>query len=701
MIAPDTPLGQLAALAGVLTSYDDVFGTPHAASEATLRAVLGALHFDVADDVRTEAALRALEAEPWLRGLEPVYVIPALEAARVAFALPATAASRSLIWRLTDEAGAETSGTVLANACPLLESDRIDGVTYERRALPLGAALAAGYYALSLHDGERDRTTRLIVVPEACYVPDAFAAKGVWGLAAQTYALRSARDWGAGDYADLRTLCEIVRGAGGSAVGVNPLHLLPYGGSSPYAPSSRRFVNWALLDVAALPGHLPEDVPRERVARARERDLIDYADLYALKFVTARAAFDRFVATADDDALEAFVAFERAGGAPLRFASIFAALAAELRGDAATDDWRTWPETYRDPASVAIETFASERASDVRFQSYLQWQADEQLARVAQACDGMSVGLYRDLAVGTQLGGLDTWLGNGALSYAAAVGAPPDLLNRSGQDWGVAPFDPLALRAAAYVPFVELVRANVRHAGALRIDHVMGLLRLWWVPSGFAASEGAYVTYRLDELLGVLALESTRARCLVVGEDLGTVPPGFRERLEAARVLSYRVLQFEGDDERFFAPDEYPELALVATGTHDLPTMAAYWNGDDIALRERVGALASGEAVRRERTDRERKRELLREAFAQAGVAFEDGDRVAIAHAANRFLARTPGRLLMVQLEDVLGETEQINMPATTDEHPNWRRRNGIALEALANDERFVRLAAALREERG
>ncbi len=362
-----------------------------------------------------------------------------------------------------------------------------------------------------------------------------------------------------------------------------------------------------------------------------------------------------------------------------------------------------------------MEQFVAGHARELEFFAYLQWQADAQLAAAAASGSRLRIGLYRDLAVGANLGGADSWALQATLRASVTVGAPPDVLNHRGQAWGVAPFDPLALRAAAYKPFIALLRSNMRHAGALRIDHVMALARLYWIPESTEASAGAYVTYKLDELLGIIALESRRARCMVIGEDLGTVPDGFRERLQRACVLSYRLLEFEQDEERFFAPQEYPELALVSTGTHDSPSIGAYWTAHDVDVRAELGLLEDEAAATLERDERAKKRARLLAALRDAGLPERDGrrfddaaarpdDREALAEIAlwvNRLLARSPSRLLMVQLEDLLGDVEQINMPTTTDEHPNWRRRTSIVLEDLPTDPRFMALASALRRERG
>jgi 4-alpha-glucanotransferase len=607
-------------------------------------------------------------------------------------------------------------GTFRLDSLPLVGHASAAGVTYERRSFVLPMTLGIGYHRLALRGTTLEANTILIVAPPACYLPDALERRGVWGLAVQLYALRSERNWGIGDFSDLRALCGIVARAGGAAVGLNPLHEVRFetgGVPSPYSPSSRSHANWIYLDIEQLPGYEPSDVATADIVSVRNSSHVDHGAVARLKRPAARAAFVRFKSSAASEQT-AFDAFVRRGGATLRRAAIFDALATHFTASGGFGDWATWPEPFRVPQSAEVTAFAREHADDVAFFNYLQWQVDEQLARCASAT-GMPVGLYRDLAVGADLAGSDTWAQQGTLTRKLAVGAPPDILNTRGQNWGVAPFHPLALRQTAYEPFAELLRANMRHAGALRIDHVMALARLWLVPEGVAPDRGAYVAYRLDEMLAVAALESVRARCMVIGEDLGTVPAGFRETLARRRILSYRLLQFEVDDAGFLAPAQYPALALVSTGTHDLPPVGAYWTESDVTLRARLSLVdEAGEG--RERSERARRREQLLQSFdSELGrdhersarfreAAADPNDRQTLSEigvAANRYLARSPGRLLMVQLEDLLGDVAQINVPTTRDEYPNWRQRASIVLEDLERDARFIAMAEALSHERG
>jgi 4-alpha-glucanotransferase len=718
----------------VITRYEDVFGEMHTCPETTVRAILGEMGFDASSEASAAAALCVAQEELWRRMLDPIYIVEVGRPAQLAISVSSDAGPR-LEWRLAREDGTTTAGTAVVAEMPGIGApegigaprESIGGVTYSRRRLILAEPLEPGYHSFSLHDGTRECRATIASVPAACYVPPHLGKRGVWGLAAQLYSLRSRRGAGIGDFTDLRNLCAVVAAAGGAAVGTNPLHELTFAGGtapSPYAPSSRVFLNWIYLAIESLPGFEPTEAfpgfePADPSAASRvapsASELIDYEPIAAAKLRAARAAYERFydsdIAPGTSAAALDFKAFVRAGGDALRAATAFNVLRDHFSHSGDGARWQDWPAAFQDPASPSVARFIAERARDVEFYAYLQWQADLQLAAASGA--GLPVGLYRDLAVGADLSGADTWAHQATLRSGVSVGAPPDILNPRGQAWGVAPFDPLALRAVAYEPFIALLRANMRHAGVLRIDHVMALARLWWVPEGAEPSAGAYVAYRLEELVGLIALESRRACCMVVGEDLGTVPDGLREQLRRACILSYRLLQFEQDDARFFAPDEYPAVALVSTGTHDLPPIGSYFIAHDVDVRAALGLIDGGEAAQHERDERVRKRDRFLKVLREIGLpeplerrfraaAERPAERETLAEIAlwaNRYLARSPCRLLMVQLEDLLGEIEQVNMPSTTDEHPNWRRRTSIEIDDLASDPRFVALVAALQSE--
>jgi 4-alpha-glucanotransferase len=397
-----------------------------------------------------------------------------------------------------------------------------------------------------------------------------------------------------------------------------------------------------------------------------------------------------------------------ATSSPLALHARFDALCAHFGGRG----WRSWPAQYRDPRGAAVERFAREQAGEVEFYLYLQWLADEQLAsaqRLARS-HGMLIGIYRDLAVGVDGDGADAWAARELYRSEASVGAPPDALALQGQDWGLPVLDPEVLRARGYRDFAQLLRLNMRHCGALRIDHVMALMRLWWVPRGAGADAGAYVSYPLEDLLGILALESERNRCLVIGEDLGTVPERMRKAMPAARVLSYRVLYFEKEhDGRFKAPARYPPLALATVTTHDLPPIASWWEGADLALRERLRLFPSETVRARSRVERTADRKALLEALAAQQLLPDEPDPDSAAYtqmswelaaAIQVYLARSACALMAVQAEDLLLMRDPVNLPGTSTEHPNWQRKLSRSIEELFASERVRELCRRLRAER-
>lgn len=532
-----------------------------------------------------------------------------------------------------------------------------------------------------------------------------------WGLSVQLYALRTNRTWGIGDFS---ALGELMRGAaalGACAVGINPIHaLFPSRPShaSPYSPSSRRFLNTLYIDVEAVEEFAACERARSMVEAAgfqarlrevREGSRVHYRTVADLKYSVLSCLYDNFrtycLETEASPRARAFREFQRREGPALRRFATFHALA----GVRPEIDWRHWPQEYTDPDSRKVAGFAAEHAAAIEFHEYLQWQAALQLDEVNDAARdcGMSIGLYADLAVGADPTGAECWSGQAFLARGATIGAPPDALNLFGQNWGLPPPDPFALADAAYAPLAEIWRSNMR-CGALRIDHILGLMRLFWIPVGTSAAEGAYVRYPWRELLGLLAAQSLRNRCMVIGEDLGTVPEGLREAMRDTGLLSYRLLYFEQHDGRFRAPRDYPADALVATGTHDLPSLAMWWNGQDIDLRERLG-LWPNDAMREAEFDQRRHaRAALIGALRQEGLHDGELPGHAPVEAIHAFLARTPCKLLMVQLEDVLDLAMQVNLPGTVEEHPNWRQRLPCTIAEALSHPRTQRIAAILEE---
>lgn len=567
---------------------------------------------------------------------------------------------------------------------------------------------------------------------ERCYLPAFLAAGGrCWGLAIQLYSLRSARNWGIGDFGDLARIATLAGQAGAALIGLNPLHarhLARPDEASPYAPSSRLALDAMYLDVEAIADFAACEPARARIASAtfqadlasaRHTALIDHAAVSALKLPVLQLLFEHFrqagASGARGDAQAAFIA---SGGQPLeRFATFEALRLWMLERDGVVHRWRDWPAEWRDPDSQALRDFRRAHTARVEFQFYLQWQAELQLEAAAAAARaaGMRIGLYRDLAVGAADDGAECWSDQQLIAAGASVGAPPDMLNREGQDWGLPPWQPRVLAARSYVPFAQLLAANMRAAGALRIDHVMALTRLFWIPAGMGGAAGGYVRNRFDVLAAIVARESRHQQCMVIGEDLGSVPDGFREALAERGFLSYRVLMFErhwAGDGSFKRPWEYPAQALATVATHDMATIAEYWRGDDIDRRAALGLFADAAMHAAEAARRAPERQGLLTLFDELGLrpadATPDGARDgapadggvcdAVAAALHATVARCNAMLALVQLDDIGGETAPVNIPGTYREYPNWRRKLSFALEDLTTDPRWAALVRTMRD---
>ncbi len=729
-------LTQLADRCGIAAGYHDIWGNFHPTPDQTRRALLTAMHFPAEPDPAT--LLDELEDGEWRRMLPPVLVSQCDTQSVMPLSLPKSEENLRLWWTLTAEAGNRSSGEFVPCQLNRLGERLLDDVPFVRVELVLPASAEPGYHRLEIgkSDPEPGSSTplavmTLIVAPDICYQPEAVSGtNGVWGLTVQLYGLRSRRNWGIGDFSDLHSLVDMTAEAGGGVLGVNPLHaLFPEnpGRISPYSPSNRCYLNILYLDVAAVPEFAECDAARQlvgsetfqaRLRRLRSGSEVAYEEASAAKrevlALLYRHFFDKHLSQ-DDDRAQAFNRYREQGGVSLEQHARFEALQDHFHHeDPKVWGWPAWPEGYHHPESPAVALFAEEYREAVTFFIWLQWLADEQLAAVGQHASqrGLGVGLYQDLALGVNPGGSEFWINQTVFARGAYAGAPPDDFNLYGQDWGLPPFVPHRLREAAYAPFIAVLRANMQHCKALRIDHVIGLARVFWVPAGLPATEGSYVACPLEDLLGIVALESQRNHCLVIGEDLGTVPDGFQARLNAAGILSYRPFLFERTDEGNFKPSsEYPREALVAVSTHDLPTLSGLWQGHDLDLRSALKLFPTEELRGRQLLERSQDRARFLMALENAGLLPEDASvhpvsmpvmTPSIMVAIHAYLARSPAQVLVVQPEDIFGQIEQANLPGSQDDqHPNWRRRLLLNLEDWSGDERFNALGEALRRERG
>ncbi|MBL7491636.1 4-alpha-glucanotransferase [Frankia sp. AgB1.9] len=717
-------LARLAAMYGVATGYLDARDQPVAVPVVAVRRVLELMGVDTADPV---AALAAAQAAPWRRLGPPSVVVKASAPTAVTLRLPAGLAPEAVRCELV-----LADGTVLAvTAGPAGERRELDGAQLVARPAPLPAGLPLGDHVLRVRAGELESTTQVVAVPDRVPEPTEPATNParMWGWMVQLYALRSAGSWGMGDYADLATLAAWSGSAAGGRADVllvNPLHAaaptLPVQ-SSPYYPASRRFLSPLYLR--------PEDTPEYAAADPATRAAVDG---HAAAAREAHLAADGFGELIDRDtvwksklaALELLFAWSPAAaaagageaGAEVAEFALWCALA-ERHGP----DWRVWPAELRDREPSALAAARAELADRVAFHRWLQARAEQQVAAAQAAAEaaGMRVGIVHDLAVGVDPAGADTWADRDAYAVGVSIGAPPDTFNQQGQDWGLPPWRPDRLAATGYAPLRRMIAAVLGRGGGLRVDHILGLFRLWWIPAGAGAGNGTYVRYDAEAMLGVLALEAAKAGALVVGEDLGTVEPTVATTLADFGVFGSSVLWFENDADGVpLPPAAWRARTMASVTTHDLPTAAGFLLGEHIRARAERGLLARPVAAETAewRASRDallahlRAHGLLAPA-AEPALEPETGDELApellqeAALGMHRLLVATPARIILAAPGDAVGDRLQPNLPSTVDSYPNWRLPvrdsdgRQVTLEELMADERVARLVAVLAEAAG
>ncbi len=701
----DETLRAAAVQSGIQQDFWDIFGRQHLTAEETNRAILEAQGFDCSSE---EAIVRSLDertGEELSRALPPVLVVA--EGSNISLPVTTPEAVESLRIEVAAEDGAlaYTNNVELA-ALKVLRKTEWGGGRYVVRELELPVKLAAGYHMVKA--GEN--TMRLVVAPERARLPN--AAGKYAGLGVMLYGIRSARNWGCGDFRDLRDLIDWAAPALSiSFLALNPLHAIhnrrPFN-TSPYLPTSVFWRNFLYLDVESVAGY--ERIrPRFETAevkaaweRLRGSDVVVYEEVAELK----RRALD-LIFEAAQPAPEALRWIEGEGDL-LRLYATWCALDEHFHAaDPNVWSWTEWPEEYRDPSSAAVAGFAAANKEKILFHSWVQWLIDDQIGAVQRRALelGMPIGLYHDLALATDRCGADLWAFRSFYIRGCRVGAPPDDFSPTGQDWSFPPPNSRHHRQDGYRLYIESIRKAVRHGGALRIDHVMSLFRLYWIPAGHDAAHGAYVRQPAGDLVKILVLESVRNQAVIVGEDLGTVEPDVRATLAAAGILSYRLLYFERKGEAFKLPSEYPKQALAASTTHDLATIEGFWCGEDIEARRRSGTIDQA-AFEAQKAARNRDKQALLEALFTAGVLAPGYERNAGAipqltpelhYAIVGFLASTASILWLVNQEDMTRELNQQNLPGTTDQYPNWSRKMRWSLDDLVQLREASDCAAMVR----
>ncbi|ENM5897139.1 4-alpha-glucanotransferase [Vibrio mimicus] len=719
----DNALKQVAEMAKIADRYVSAWGSEAQVEDDTIRHLLASLGYDTSSD---EALLQSAEKKHKKDVVDPVLVVHQGTVIEVPLYLGVSARESEFDWRLQTEQGEVLEGYLQSQ---IVRDERAEGGPL---VFALPNDLPLGYHTLLIARKRRKAPYEmtLIVTPQACYKQPALVqGKKLWGPSIQLYTLRTQHNWGMGDFGDLKQLVADIASRGGDFVGLNPIHaLFPANpeGASPYSPSSRRWLNILYIDVSSVPEFAlsaeaqqkvgsPEF--QQRLQKVRDAHWVNYSEVAELKLSVLPLLFAEFKKRHLDkhsDRAHAFLNFVEEGGESLLHQAAFDALHAQLHAeDASVWGWPVFPEKYRRFDSAAVQKFIDEQKDQVHLYMYLQWIADAQIHEAQSLAEekGMAVGLYRDLAVGVADSGSETWADHGNLLQDVSIGAPPDVLGPLGQNWGLPPLNPQVLQATAYDAYIKLLRANMKHCGALRIDHVLGLLRLWWIPKGENATKGAYIYYPVKDMLAILALESHRHQCSVIGEDLGTVPDEIVELLRDAGVHSYKVFFFETskEDGGYVSPAHYAEQSMAALCTHDMPTLRGFWHCDDLKMGREIGLYPDEEQLQGLFDDRLKSKQGILDSVAwhgylPAGVG-RDATQVPmdsyLSEALQLHVAAGSSALLSVQLEDWLEMDKPVNIPGTVNEYPNWRRKLSMNLDEIFAREEVNRIAARLTEVRG
>ena len=719
---------QLVEYRGIESNYNDAWGRPTNIETATKTKLLSAMGYQVDEPDLLLKQVQENSNNAWLSVLNPVQVFRVEELLQIVVRLPIELVSDEYVAQIDTELGKVIKHRFVPIDCQLVNVAHIEDIEFQEYIIDIPIKLPLGYHSLSLMiDDDELGSMRLIIAPPSCYKPEALTqGQKVWGVSVQLYCLRSDTNWGVGDFSDLSFLIEKLAKQGAQFVGLNPIHALyPANANtcSPYGPSSRRWLNFIYIDVTVLDGYQQSTTQaivndasfQYKLQQVRATELVNYESVTELKLQALESIFEyqnSHYLSKNTKLNQVFKAFIAKGGESLKTLAVYDALQESLATQQKPSwGWPVFPKNLSDFHSPKVKKFIKKNAKRVKFFLWLQWHAELQFELADQVAreNNMLIGLYRDLAVGVSEGSAEVWGNKELYCTDASIGAPPDILGPLGQTWGLPPMDPVKLYEQQYQPIIELFDANMRFTGALRIDHVMALLRLWWVVKGDNAKEGGYVYYPVDDLLAILALESHRHQSLVIGEDLGTVPDEIRAKLADNGMYSYRVFFFEqAEDGGFFSPAHYPEQSMSTLTTHDMPTLTGYWHCDDLALGKDLGLYPTEEILSTLYASRhENKQAILDTLHGHDSVNDEVGcdvHNVAMSKALNfgmqLHMAGGSSALLCLQLEDWLEMDKPVNIPGTFNEYPNWRRKLSRNLQDIFNDSTLNDLAANLTEAR-
>ena len=733
----DELINQLADICGIVPEYRDIFGKQHIALIDTKKAILRAMKIDIDSTESLAAALDREQCKSWTGFIEPVKVLSVnAQPFTIAAYVPVCEGEEHRLTfscSLENEHGQREELTFGGDGLAVKDQRWIGGARHVKVDLTDESVRDIGYYQATIvcrHPENifpggstlLEKTCRIIITPDSCYIPPELESGRTWGLSINLYSLRSSRNWGVGDFTDLKAIIRFSAALQSGFVGINPLHAIPNimpSGISPYSPISRFYKNFIYLDIDAIPEvnaselareTMNSDVFKKEMSAAINGDLVQYEKIASLKKSILNHAFDSFFQreyksnSARSCEFRKYIAKE---GAALDSFALFSALWENMNNVADAHICRIWPEKFLDPLSREVREFRALHEKEMLFHKYVQWLIDEQHREAAELAFslGMPIGIYHDLAIGSIGDGCDAWNYQGITAADIDVGAPPDDFNPNGQNWAFPPIIPGRLKESGYDFFIRLISKNMKYNGALRIDHALGLFRLFWIPGGMPPEKGAYVTCPEEDLLRIIALESVRNRTMVIAEDLGTMGENVHETLRKFGMLSYRLFYFERNYPAlsFRHPEQYPPMALCSITTHDLPTVYGYWSGRDIQVKKQLNVYHDNETMLRHINDRERDRMLMLDALKSQGLVPDDfplqpAMSPELCLAIYEYLARTSCKLVALSLDDVIGTVDQQNIPGISGPYPNWMQKTPESLEQMVADQRFYALADMFRK---
>jgi 4-alpha-glucanotransferase len=695
-------LNQLAIVAGFKTDYVNYQGEKESIPMSRIAKIFSDMGIDTQSSDALHKAIFEMDAKQWLSLLKPCYVV-SLGQSNIEFYIPEFAKNDLIKWSVLLEDDTEIEGQLPVLSCQWTGEYHLDGQKYERFRLALND-LPMGYHQLTVQVHDQVMSAKLMVTPEKSWQPKAIedGAK-LWGSAVQLYTVKSERNWGFGDFSDLKVLIKGMAKQGADFVGLNPMHAMFNANAqhcSPYSPSNRQFLNWLYLDIEDLAEYKESKAAQRsvnakgfqaKIEKARATTEVDYTAVSEMKLSILRKLYKTFLSQHKKNTTPRYKKYQKfvaLKGQSLFQQAIYDALYMHFNAELSAYGWMQWPAEFQDHTSEAVMAFAEENAEDVIFWAWVQFICAEQLEAVYKQVkrQKLTLGLYRDLAVGSDRGGAETWVNSNVFQHKLSVGAPPDLLAQQGQNWGLPPLDPQALAEDGYEFFIRLVRSNMESCGALRIDHAMSVFRLWWCPDGEAASEGAYRHYPFEDLLGILNLESHRNECMVIAEDLGTVPDEVAETFPKVGYFSNKVFLFEMPEGACRKPAAYQQKALAMVCNHDMPTLASWWQGSDLELRDTLGLFTKPEFKEMEIHNREQGKKAVLDALNDAELYGKENPSLLdqpLLDAMHQYVGQCESQLMSMQIEDLQLIETPINIPGTSTEYPNWQRKQTLTLEEM------------------